>query len=246
MNFEFTTKNGRILNIDLTKWKINEDIRHCKIIGIYNENLLLENKYEDRFSFPEDLIKANEIIIDDNIVELTEGLYEQYFLKKFKSESFSVFNKLYQDHATLIFQNRNVVLNKAEYYLLKPSSLSTGFMYTGGIQYSLGCLFESFESGNHIYYDEFCGYKKMYLVSMSASPLSGTIFNTTFWSDENNEFVNFTNLELHSEPKPPNNFGTTSGRALINMLRCNEINIDRQDKAIKELINEINVLNRQK
>ena len=76
MNYEFTTKNGRILEIDLTKWKINEDIRHCKIIEIYDGNLLLENKYEDRFTFPEYLIKANEIKVVDNTVELSKGLYE--------------------------------------------------------------------------------------------------------------------------------------------------------------------------
>ena len=206
MNYEFTTKNGRNLEIDLTKWKINEDIRHCKIIKIYDGNLLLENKYEDRFTLPEYLIKANEIKVVDNTVELSKGLYERYFLKKFRSESMEVLDTLYQKHASLIFQNRNVVLNKAEYYLLKPSRLSTGFMYTGGIFFSLGNLFESFESGNHIYYDEFCGYRKMYLISMAASPFSGTIFNTTFWSDENNEFVNFTNQKHDSKLKLPSNF----------------------------------------
>jgi hypothetical protein len=240
MIYEFTTKNGRKLKIDLTKWKIKDDITKCKIIEICHGNLLLENINEDRFTFPEYLVKSNQITVVDNTVELPSGLYKHYFLTKFKSESIKVLDTLYQNHATLIFQNRNVVLNKAEYYLLKPSRLSTGFMYTGGINYSLGNLFESFESGNHIYYDEFCGYRKVYLVSMAGSPLSGTIFNATFWSDETNEFVNLTNQKHNTEVELPSNFGVASGRALINMLNCNEIAIDRQDKAIKELINEIN------
>ncbi|MFM7681739.1 MAG: hypothetical protein ACKO7P_03225 [Bacteroidota bacterium] len=244
MNYEFSTRNGRQFKIDLTKWKIDEDIRHCKIIEECDDNLVLDNTYGDRFILPEYLIKANEIIVVDNTLELSKGLYEEYFLRKFKSESIKVLDTLYQKHANLIFKNRNIVLNKAEYYLLKPSALSTGFMYSGGIKYSLGSLFESFESGNHIYYDEFCGYREMYLVSMAASPLSGTIFNTTFWSDENKEFINFTNQEHNSKPKLPSNFGIAIGKTLMNMLRCNEMIIDRQDEAIKELIKEVNGGNR--
>ena len=243
MNYEWTTKNGRKLEIDLTKWSILESIRHCKIIDKCDGNLLLENKYKDRFTFPEYLIKANEIIVIDNTIELSKTLYEHYFLKNFMKETMRTFDKLFEEYATLIFQNRNVVLNKAEYYLLRPRKLSTGFMYFGSLRFSLGNLFESFESGNHIYYDEFCGYRKMYLVSMSASPLSGTIFNATFWSDETNEFVTFPNQMPDSKEKLPPNFGTNIGRSLIEMLSSDDIIIDRQDRAIKELIKEINVTN---
>jgi hypothetical protein len=199
MNYDFTTKNGRPLKIDLTKWKINEDIRHCKIIEECDGNLVLENTYGDTFTLPEYLIKANEIIVVDSAVELSKGLYEVYFLNKFKSDSMKLLDTIYQKHANLIFKNRNLLFNKAEYYLLKPSSLSTGFIYTGGINYSLGSLFESFESGNHPYYEEFCGFKKMYLVSMAASQLSGTIFNATFWADETKELVSFTNQKYDSK-----------------------------------------------
>lgn len=186
MIYEFKTKNDRNLKIDLNKWKIDGDSRHCTIIEINDGNLLLKNKYEDSFTLPEYLIKANELNVIDNTVELPKGLYEYFFLEKYRANSLSSFETLYQKYATLIFQNRSLVLNKAEYFLLKPSNLSTSFMYSGGINYSLGNLFESFESGNHIYYHEFCGYKKMYLVSMAASQLSGTIFKATFWSDESN------------------------------------------------------------
>ena len=204
----------------------------------------MKNKYDDRFTIPEYLINANGLNVIDNRVELPKGLYEYYFLETFRANSLILLDTLYQAYANLIFQNRNLVLNKAEYYLLKPSSLSTGFMYSGGIIYSLGNLFESFESGDHVYYDEFCGYGKMYLVSMAASPLSGTIFNATFWSDENNQFISFTNRKIDSKPQLPSNFGRDEGRALIEKLRCKEMKIDRQDKAIQELINEINDKNR--
>jgi hypothetical protein len=234
MNYKFTSKYGRHLEIDLTKWIIDKESRSCKIIEISENFMLLENIYKDRFSIPENVIKANELKVVDNTIDLSEGLYENYFLKKFRSESQRKSDESFEEYASLIFQNRTLVLNRAEYYLLKPSILSTGFMYSGGINFNLGILFESFESGNHVYYDEFCGYRKMFLVSMAASPLSGSIFKVIFWSDEKNEFVRFD-----SNSNFPNNFDKSAGLALYNSVSSNDITIDRQDEAIEKLIQEI-------
>lgn len=79
MIYEFKTKNDRNLKIDLNKWKIDGDSRHCTIIEINDGNLLLKNKYEDSFTLPEYLIKANELNVIDNTVELPKGLYEYFF-----------------------------------------------------------------------------------------------------------------------------------------------------------------------
>jgi hypothetical protein len=70
---------------------------------------------------------------------------------------------------------------------------------------------------------------------MAASPLSGTIFNAIFWSEKTNEFVRF-----NSESKFPKCFNTSVGWSLFNMLKSEDIKIDRQDIAIKNLIKEIN------
>ena len=180
MIHEFTTKNGRNLDIDLSKWKIDEHSGHCTIIEINEGNLLLKNKYDDRFTIPEYLINANGLNVIDNRVELPKGLYEYYFLETFRANSLILLDTLYQAYATLIFQNRNLVLNKAENYLLKPSSLSTGFMYSGGIIYSLGNLFESFGSGDHIYYDEFFGYGKMYTYWSSTEYVDNGKYGSSF------------------------------------------------------------------
>lgn len=239
MTYKFTSKYGRNLEIDLSKWIIDKNSRNCEVIEISENYLLFENKYKDRFSIPEHIIKANNYNVVDNMIDLTEALYENYFLNKFKSESQSQLDTLFEKHASIIFQNKTVVLNKAEYYLLKPSILSTGFMYTGGETFTLGNLVESFESGNHIYYDEFCGYEKMFLVSMAASPLSGRIFKAIFWSDKTNEFVRF-----NSESKWPKYFNTSVGGSLFKMLKSEDIMIDRQDEAIKKMINEINAVKR--
>ena len=84
MTHRFTTKYGRNLEIDLSKWKIDKNSRNCEIIEISEDYLLLENKYKDRFSIPEHIIKANNYNIVDNTIDLSEGLYENYFLNKFK------------------------------------------------------------------------------------------------------------------------------------------------------------------
>ncbi len=234
MTYKFTSKYGRNLELNLNKWIIDKESRHCKIIEKTENHTSLENVHKDRFSIPGDIIRANDLIIIDNTIDVPEGLYENYFLKKFRSESQRKLDSSFKEYAALIFQNRKLVINRAEYYLLQPTIFSTGFMYIGGVNFNLGTLFESFESGNHVYYDEFCGYRKMYLISMAASPLSGSILKAIFWSDEKKEFIRFD-----SKTNFPTNFGTSDGMYLYNALKSDDIIIDRQDEAIEKLIEEI-------
>ena len=233
MMYKFQTKYGRELELDLSLWKIDEGFGYCKIVDRSEDLMLLENDYRDRFWFREDLIHSNEIPIVNNRLVLPETLYEYWFLKDFRRESKEALDQLYEQHAALIFHNRDLVLSKAEYYLLKPSALKSGFAYSGGRNYSLGKLFESIESGNHIYYPEFKGYKKLYLVSMSASPLSGHVSKAVFWSDETREFV-----KLDSTTTLPDGFGTAQGKAFINLMSGKEITMDREDKAMQNLISD--------
>ncbi len=74
----------------------------------------------------------------------------------------------------------------------------------------------------------------MYLISMAASPLSGSILKAIFWSDEKKEFIRFD-----SKTNFPTNFGTSDGMYLYNALKSDDIIIDRQDEAIEKLIEEI-------
>jgi hypothetical protein len=239
MTHKFTTKFGRNFEIDLNQWSIDEENRSCKIIERSEGNVLLENRQNENFSIPEHLIEANDLDVMDNKVELTQGLYENWFLKKYRERTNRLLDELFKQYASDIFQNRDLVLSKPEYYLLMPNFLSSGFMYIGGVSYTLGTLFESMESGKHIYYDTFLEYRKMYLVSMGASPLSGSIFKAIFWSDESRELVRFD-----SKSALPGNFGTSAGHALIEMLRDQLPMIDRQDIAISNLIKEIKALER--
>jgi hypothetical protein len=58
MIYKFKTKYERHLEIDLTKWKIDEDNRRYKIIEVAEGDFLLENIHQDRFSVSEHIIKA--------------------------------------------------------------------------------------------------------------------------------------------------------------------------------------------
>lgn len=234
MNYTFTTNNGKEFEIDLSKWMVEKKDCQCKIIDVSEGNVILENKSKDIFSIPENIIAVNGFNIQNSTLTLTKSLYEHWFLSKCLKETRELFESLYERYATQIFQNRELVMNIPEYYLLKPSNLSCGFMYTGGTSYSLGRLFESFESGKHVYYEEFCGFKKMFLLSMAASPLTGIIYSAHFWSEDSKRFVRYDKSASF-----PKGFSSMQGRALIETLRGKEIKLDRQDVVVKRLINEI-------
>ncbi len=233
---KFTTLLGKEMEIDLNRWQIDVDNRRCEIIEESGDKFIIQNKYGDRFSIPIAIIKSNDLPIIENKIDLSESLYRHYFLDKFKTESIERFTETFYRHRELIFRNRDLVVNKAEYYLLKPSSLAIGMLYAGGGSYSLGSLLESFDSGDHIYYDDF--HKGMYLVSMVASPLSGSVYTSTFWSEATEEFVHFDSRTKDSI-QFPKGFGINTGREQLRRLKRDEIIIDRQDVAISNLIAEI-------
>lgn len=235
---KFTTLLGKEMEIDLDLWQIDSDDRRCEVIEESGDKFIIQNKYGDRFSIPIAIIKSNDLPIIEDKIDLSESLYRYYFLDKFQAKSKARFNETFNLHRDLIFRNRDLVKNKAEYYLLKPSSLVIGMLYAGGGSYSLGSLLESFDSGDHIYYNDFLGYKEMYLVSMVASPLSGTVYTTTLWSDDTKEFVYYPR-DSKNPVLFPKGFGIDSGKEQLQRLKKDEIFIDRQDLAINNLIAEI-------
>jgi hypothetical protein len=97
-------------------------------------------------------------------------------------------NYLFSENKELIFSNRKIVISKEEYYLLRPSLLVSGGIFIGGSIYTLGALFEAIENGTHIYFEKLEVYKKLHLISITGSPLSGNI-SAVFWSDPTHKFV---------------------------------------------------------
>jgi hypothetical protein len=234
MTYSFTSKNGRDFEIDLTQWMIDEDRRSCKVIATMENDVILENVHGDRFSLPEHILKVNRIKVEENRIDLSKGLYEVYLTKKLRVESKRRLDEAFKEYAPLIFQRRDLVLSRAEYYLLKPSVLLATLGFEANKHYTLGGLCESIENGNHVHFDEFGGFRDMYLIGMTSSPLSGSVFSANFWSGENGELIRFG-----YHPQRPIDLGGKSLGHFIRSLPRNMIMIDRQDRAIEQLITEI-------
>ena len=228
---DFTTYSGRSMAFDHEKWVISES-RFCNVIGEEDAHYLLENKYKQVVKILISLVHANNLKIIDNQIELSESLYKIYFLDQIRNDANNRMNNLFNENKELIFSNRQIVLSKAEYYLLKPSLLTSGGAHIGGYIYTLGALFEAIENGTHIYFEILEGFKKLYLISITGSPLSGSI-SALFWSDETHKFVH--SREINDNPAV--NFSLLSQfRKLQNI----PYNIDFADIAMEQLINEIN------
>lgn len=178
------------------------------------------------------LIHANNLKIIDNQIELSESLYKIYFLDQIRNDANKRMNDLFNENKELIFSNRQIVLSKVEYYLLRPTLLTSGGAHIGGSIYTLGALFEAMENGTHICFEKLEGFKKLHLISITGSPLSGSI-SALFWSDETHKFVH--SREINDNPAV--NFSLLSEfRKLQNI----PYNIDFADIAMEQLLNEIN------
>jgi len=137
---DFTTNSGRSMTFDHEKWVISES-RFCNVIGEEDAHYLLENKYKQVVKILVSLIHANNLKIIDNQIELSESLYKIYFLDQIRNDANKRMNVLFNENKELIFSNRQIVLSKAEYYLLRPSLLTSGGAHIGGSIYTLGALF---------------------------------------------------------------------------------------------------------
>ena len=238
------TKNGRVLHLNPYKWRMIDHWVPCTIVDSTEDQVLLENSFKDRFSFPKHLLEANWIRTNDNKIKISLALYSHYFLDQFKEQDADRFFSLFSENKPLVFKNRDLVLTKPEYFLLKLGWMSFGFVgfgYGERIDFTLGELFESFESGKHIYYDTFMGYNKMYLVNFFASIGGTQIHSAIFWSDDTHELVKFK-FPKDFPPEFPEEV-----RAFVKEYqkgyKRKYPEIDRKEEALTALLNEIHTRN---
>ena len=231
---EIQTRNVGTLTLDTTRWLISTS-GVCKVLHETEDHYLIQNANNLQAEIPTSIVRDNELTIVDGHLSLPEGVYAHYVVEPGRKRANEDFNRMFLKHCELIFTNMEAVLGKAEYYLLRPQMLSSGAAYGGGFSYSLGALIESFKSGNHFYFDEFGGFKKMYLVATSGSPLSGS-HGSTFWCAEDRKIVHFKSGEGPGLPKP----FISSLKKFSEMLKpASTQQIDFQDQAIERLIQEI-------
>jgi hypothetical protein len=226
----FTTNAGRLMTFDHEKWVISEN-RICNIIGEENAHYLIENKYKQVVKIHISLISDNNLKIIDNQIELTESLYKIHFSDQIRNTANKRMNDLFDENKELIFSNRQIVISKAEYYLLRPGLLVSGGSFIGGSIYTLGAVFEAIENRTHVYFEKLEGFKKLHLISITGSPLSGRL-SALFWSDETHQFVH--SREINDNP-------ALSLSLLSEFRKISNIpyEVDFADVAMEQLLNEI-------
>lgn len=228
----------REFNLDEKKWLFSKK-PICHITQKTNDTITVESENKIQFSTTLSELHDKGVDIDDNTIQFTEESYRNWFLEPEKVKINKSFNELFNKNVDLIFQNRSLVLEKDEYYLLRPKLLTSGGSVIGGFSYSLGELFESMNSGNHFYFKEFGGHKEMYLVSTIGSPLTG-IHSYVFWSEDEKRIIDsFTINRMESLPKPwAGESYAKMWRLLKSKIKLPEI--DFEDLALENLLIEIN------
>jgi len=104
--------------------------------------------------------------------------------------------------------------------------------FIGGFIYTLGALFEAIENGTHIYFGKLEGFKKLHLIRITGSSLSGRL-SAFFWSDETHKFV-------HSREINDNLALSLSLLSEFRKISNIPYEVDFADVAMDQLLNEIN------
>jgi hypothetical protein len=237
---EILLKSGDTLYIDLNKWTIAKDT-NCKILEDIGLNYKIQNKNGLSALIPKATLKVNHIEIVNSQVQLSENLYQHYMVKPNMENSISSFETMFNKNTAVIFNNRNLIFNKAEYYLLKPKLLTSGGSMGGSFNYCLGSLIEAWENSNELYFENIQDHKNLYFIAVSGSPLSGHHI-CTFWSYDENRLITLDSKEARSVG---NSFIDKLKKLKNSINSYNSFSIDFQDVAIKNLLTEIESIKNQ-
>ncbi|MCC5921058.1 MAG: hypothetical protein LAT68_12775 [Cyclobacteriaceae bacterium] len=229
------TKLGKNIALDLDKWQISSATT-CSIHDEVEDDYILENRSLQRARLSKSIIRDNELPINNGQIQLSDGLYEYYFLQSQREASERRMNQLFEQHKDLIFQHQELILSKGEYYLLRPQLLKSGGAYIGGFTYCLGTLLESFHDRERIYFEEIQSYQDLYLISLQGSPLSGR-YVASFWCEDLRKVVEISSdkSKFFSGPLFDNlkQFKKVIGKSPIG------IKLDHQDKIFEQLLDDI-------
>lgn len=195
---EILIDQSNTLFLDLEKWMISTD-RHCELVEESSTHYTVQNKNGIRVDLPKHLFIANELSIQNGIVELSEGLYDTFVKESFHASANNAFNTLFQKSASLLFKHGNQVLTKPEYFLLKPDLLKSFDLYQGTFYTSLGALVQAWEQDTDLYFKSFANKDDLFLMAVSGSLLTNR-YSSTFWCRSTGELLNY-NSQNHPLPK---------------------------------------------
>ena len=191
-----TTRYGRKLPFDEQRWSLQTANFTCQIVGEREEDYLLLDANTLVTWVPKASIRDNAYEIVGDEVTLSAGVYAKWITSPRVVQSQHRLQELFAAHRELLFANRQRVLSRGEYFLLNPDLLQSGGAYIGGFRYSLGTLVEAMEEkAPGVYFEEFAGYRELYLVSLMGSPLSG-VHRSIFWSEEQQQLVQINSSQF--------------------------------------------------
>ena len=103
--------------------------------------IMLENNEGIGIEFPNELIKVNGLqILPDSRLELTAALYDHWFNEK-RQHQWEFWSQKLHTHFDQVWEKRDLIISKPEYFLLRTHWLYSGSLYyTGYYSLSFRCV----------------------------------------------------------------------------------------------------------
>jgi hypothetical protein len=223
----------RDLVLDGNKWMLSST-EVCTLVKETKDNFTLKDKNGIEGILSKNIFRANQLSWSGNKVELTPALYEEFIIKPFRTLGSIQFNTLFKDKAHLIFTHQELILEHAEYYLLKPNLLNSFDPFLGSFQVSLGALIQAWRNDPEFYFSSFSSKKELFLIAVSGSVLSNR-HTATFWCRSENKVLKYNSLK---NPLPSDfRFYLEKFKALNKDNLA--VQIDFQYEALSQLIRDI-------
>jgi hypothetical protein len=169
------------LEISTKKPKLRQVIVLNEIVIAGVEYYLLKGKSKIEIQFPKNLVEANNLLLENNKLSITDSLYNRW-LEITTKELFQKYDNLLYTHFKQLFDIREKIITSKNLYYAIPGWLYSGGVFIGSFSYSLGSLFQNWESTDELKYNGHL------IIKIGGSALSGMNVYTA-WDPMNNELV---------------------------------------------------------
>ncbi len=197
MKKQFPTEAGLTLEINPDDWAVPEELK-LELIHEKEDSYVLQDHNGYQIDFLKHSFHDNHLKINNGSVIMSKSLYMHFFSAGFLKRIDGLNWKVTQNFALLV-KHKDLILSKAEYFLMRPYILNCGAMYMGGFTPCLGAVLESWTRSDDLtLYDmEEEGQR---LISLRGSPMSGS-YSATVWS-EKKQAVDYRNSSERAPALP--------------------------------------------
>jgi len=196
---EIIIRAGQTLSLDTQKWNFSRH-RTCRIKENLDNGYLIENSNGLEGFIRHNQLTDNQLSPKDGFVVLSEGLYKGIFENLIKANQHNFLNQTFDKQAKRIFQAKEALLSKAEFFLLRPNKLYNICPYLRPFHLCIGALVLAWEEQPDLYFPFIHGKANCYLMSVSGSVLSGR-HSYYLWSETDERIHGFNSLK---HPLPGN------------------------------------------